>query len=216
MPDICMQHMCAVMLLDGIGHFRVRARRARMRDPKVLALRKRIELMADDEFESRRPQRHGIVELTLADGRRAQRTHGRRARHRAESDDARRSGREGLRPDGADSRQAARARALRRGMEHRAHQGSAQAASFAAGLTLDRPRSMVWIEAAVAAACLAAAGGACAQSFPYKPIRMVTELAAGTGGDVFLPAFSACRSSRAVPRNLERRTSCVSRRPAGQ
>ena len=26
MPDICLQHMCAVMLIDGNGHFRIVAR----------------------------------------------------------------------------------------------------------------------------------------------------------------------------------------------
>jgi len=39
---------------------------------------------------------------------------------------------------------------------------------------------------AVLAASFAAATAACGQDFPYKPIRMVTELAAGTGGDVYL------------------------------
>jgi 2-methylcitrate dehydratase PrpD len=74
--DICMQHMCAVMLLDGMVTFESAHDNARMRDPKVLSLRKRIELIADDELESRRPQRHGIVELTLRDGRRLQRSTG--------------------------------------------------------------------------------------------------------------------------------------------
>ena len=45
------------------------------------------------------------------------------------------------------------------------------------------------------AACLVAARGACAQDFPRKPIRLVTELAAGTGGDAYLrqllPALAA-------------------------
>jgi len=72
-PDICMQHMCAVMLLDRIVTFESAHDSARMRDPRVRALRRRIELVADDELEKLRPQRHGIVELTLRDGRRLDR-----------------------------------------------------------------------------------------------------------------------------------------------
>ena len=74
--DICMQHMCAVMLLDGIVTFESAHDNARMQNPRVLALRKRIALIADDELEKRRPQRHGIVELTLRDGRCLQRSTG--------------------------------------------------------------------------------------------------------------------------------------------
>jgi 2-methylcitrate dehydratase PrpD len=76
MSDICMQHMCAVMLIDGMVTFESAHDNARMRDPKVLALRKRVELFADDEMESRRPARHGSVELWLRDGRRLQRATG--------------------------------------------------------------------------------------------------------------------------------------------
>ena len=43
MPDICMQHMCAVMLLDGTVTFKSSHDEKRMRDAKVLALRKRIQ-----------------------------------------------------------------------------------------------------------------------------------------------------------------------------
>ena len=46
MPDICMQHMCAVMLLDGTVTFKSSHDEKRMRDRKVLALRSRIELTA--------------------------------------------------------------------------------------------------------------------------------------------------------------------------
>jgi 2-methylcitrate dehydratase PrpD len=69
MPDICMQHMCAVMLLDGIVTFRSAHDAARMKDPRVLALRRRIELEGDDELTRRMPSRQGIVEVALKDGR---------------------------------------------------------------------------------------------------------------------------------------------------
>ena len=70
MPDICMQQMCAVMLLDGIVTFESAHDEKRMRDPKVLAMRRRIELVGDAELESLLPERQGIAELTLKDGRR--------------------------------------------------------------------------------------------------------------------------------------------------
>ncbi len=70
MPDICMQHMCAVMLLDGIVTFESAHDERRMKDPRVLATRRRVELYGDDELHKRLPQRQGIVELTLKDGRR--------------------------------------------------------------------------------------------------------------------------------------------------
>lgn len=70
MPDICMQQMCAVMLLDGIVTFESAHDEKRMRDPKVLALRQRIELVGDSELERLIPERHGIAEISLKDGRR--------------------------------------------------------------------------------------------------------------------------------------------------
>jgi 2-methylcitrate dehydratase PrpD len=69
MPDICMQHMCAVMLIDGIVTFVSSHDEKRMNHPKVLALRKRIELLGDDELTRALPSRQGIVELKLKDGR---------------------------------------------------------------------------------------------------------------------------------------------------
>jgi len=69
MPDINMQHMCAVMLLDGIVTFISAHDEKRMRHPKVLELKRRIELHGDDELTRVIPSRQGIVELTLKDGR---------------------------------------------------------------------------------------------------------------------------------------------------
>ena len=70
MPDICMQHMVAVMLLDGIVTFESAHDEKRMKDKSVLALRKRVDLKGDDELHALLPARHGIVELVLKDGRR--------------------------------------------------------------------------------------------------------------------------------------------------
>jgi len=69
MPDICMQHMCAVMLLDGIVTFESAHDEKRMRDPKVLAVRSRIELHGDEELTRALPSRQGIIELRLKTGR---------------------------------------------------------------------------------------------------------------------------------------------------
>ena len=69
MPDICMQHLCAVMLLDGTVSFKSSHDEKRMRDREVLALRARIELRGDDALTQAMPSRQGIVELRLHDGR---------------------------------------------------------------------------------------------------------------------------------------------------
>jgi 2-methylcitrate dehydratase PrpD len=69
MPDICLQHMCAVMLLDGTVSFKSSHDARRMRRPDVLALRRRIELHGDDQLSKAMPSRQGIVELELRDGR---------------------------------------------------------------------------------------------------------------------------------------------------
>src|SRR5499427_7853925 len=69
MPDICMQHLCAVMLLDGTVSFKSSHDERRMRDAKVLAVRGRVELRGDDALTKAMPSRQGIVELRLRDGR---------------------------------------------------------------------------------------------------------------------------------------------------
>jgi 2-methylcitrate dehydratase PrpD len=69
MPDICMQHLCAVMLLDGTVTFKSSHDEKRMRDPKVLELRKKIVLEGDDALTRAMPSRQGIVEIMLRGGR---------------------------------------------------------------------------------------------------------------------------------------------------
>ncbi|MDB5810199.1 MAG: hypothetical protein JWN94_2321, partial [Betaproteobacteria bacterium] len=69
MPDICMQHMCAVMLIDGFVTFKSSHDEKRMRDRKVLDVRSRIELYGDDELTRVMPSRQGVVELKMKDGR---------------------------------------------------------------------------------------------------------------------------------------------------
>jgi 2-methylcitrate dehydratase PrpD len=74
MPDICLQHMCSVMLIDGIVTFESAHDEKRMRDRKVLDVRSRIELYGDDALTKAMPSRQGVIELTLKNGRQL-RTH---------------------------------------------------------------------------------------------------------------------------------------------
>ena len=82
MPDICMQHMCAVMLLDGIVTFESSHDEKRMQDPQSAraaqphrALRRRCA----DAGSCR--ARQGIVELKLKRRTRAAPSHQGGARH---------------------------------------------------------------------------------------------------------------------------------------
>jgi 2-methylcitrate dehydratase PrpD len=84
MPDICMQHMCAVMLVDGKVTFESAHDEKRMRDRKILALRSRIELHGDDNLSAALPSRQGIVEISLRNGRQL-RHHTRAVRGTAEN-----------------------------------------------------------------------------------------------------------------------------------
>jgi len=69
MPDICMQHMCALMLLDGTVTFKSSHDERRMRDRRVVAIREKVELLGDDALSAAMPSRQGIVEIELSDGR---------------------------------------------------------------------------------------------------------------------------------------------------
>jgi 2-methylcitrate dehydratase PrpD len=84
MPDICMQHLCAVMLLDGTVSFKSSHDEKRMKDPRVVAVRKKITLQGDDELTRAMPSRQGIVELFLR-GERKLRHHMKAVRGTAEN-----------------------------------------------------------------------------------------------------------------------------------
>jgi 2-methylcitrate dehydratase PrpD len=69
MPDICVQHMAAVMLIDKTATFKSAHDKARMQDPAVLRVRAKINLVLDDgELQRALPRREAIVEITLNDG----------------------------------------------------------------------------------------------------------------------------------------------------
>jgi 2-methylcitrate dehydratase PrpD len=69
MPDICIQHLLALMLLDGTLTFKTAHNYARMRNPKVLALRKRIEMVGDPALTDTMRRWRCIMEIRLKDGR---------------------------------------------------------------------------------------------------------------------------------------------------
>lgn len=67
-PDICMEHMIAVMLIDKTVTFRSVHDKPRMKDPAVLKQRAKVQVLADPRIDARRPRREAIVEVTLNDG----------------------------------------------------------------------------------------------------------------------------------------------------
>ncbi len=72
-PDICLQHMVAVMLLDNTVTFAAAHDTPRIHDPAILRERAKVQLLPDAELERLMPLRVAIVELTLADGARLKR-----------------------------------------------------------------------------------------------------------------------------------------------
>jgi 2-methylcitrate dehydratase PrpD len=67
-PDLCLQYLVAVMLLDGTVSFRAAHDTARMQDPAVLGLRAKVQVVAEAELERLLPKRVAVVEITLNDG----------------------------------------------------------------------------------------------------------------------------------------------------
>ncbi len=68
MPDICLQHMIAVMMIDKTASFKPAHDKPRMQDPEVLRQRAKVQLIGDEELEKLIPRRVAIVEVTLNDG----------------------------------------------------------------------------------------------------------------------------------------------------
>jgi 2-methylcitrate dehydratase PrpD len=68
-PDICLQHMMAVMLMDKTVTFKSAHDKARMTDATILRHRAKVTLVGSEELERFMPRRAGIVEVTLSDGK---------------------------------------------------------------------------------------------------------------------------------------------------
>jgi len=64
MADICIQHMVALMILDGTVTFASAHDEVRMTDPAVIEFRKKIELIGEKDIQ----RRNAIVEVTLTNG----------------------------------------------------------------------------------------------------------------------------------------------------
>jgi 2-methylcitrate dehydratase PrpD len=69
MPDICLQHMVAVMLMDRTASFKAAHDKARMSDPATLRQRAKVQLVRDEALVPALPVRVAVVEIELADGR---------------------------------------------------------------------------------------------------------------------------------------------------
>jgi 2-methylcitrate dehydratase PrpD len=68
-PDICLQHLVAMMIVDGGATFDSIHDTARMSDPEVLAVRKLVEAVPNQELVTAVPARQAIVKIETTDGR---------------------------------------------------------------------------------------------------------------------------------------------------
>lgn len=68
MPEICLQHLVALMLVEGAMSFELAHDRSRMHDPRVLAIRALVDLEGSDELSKFMPTRQGIAEVELTSG----------------------------------------------------------------------------------------------------------------------------------------------------
>ena len=138
-PDICLQHMVAVMLIDRTVSFKAAHDVARMQDPAVQRERAKVKLVPDEEPRpAPRGDRRGRARRRerLAPACRG------RARHRRQSDAARRGPRQmpRSRRPGARRRQSGQPyRARARDRAHEAHGRAAAAATKRLAPSASRP-----------------------------------------------------------------------------
>jgi 2-methylcitrate dehydratase PrpD len=69
MPDVCVQHLAALAILDGTVSFESSHNQERMRDPAIQAVRSLIQLVPSAELTAATPARQAIVEIETVDGR---------------------------------------------------------------------------------------------------------------------------------------------------
>jgi 2-methylcitrate dehydratase PrpD len=67
-PDICLQHMVAVMLIDKTASFKAAHDKPRMKDAAVLRQRSKVKYVPDAALTRLLPARVAIVEVALDDG----------------------------------------------------------------------------------------------------------------------------------------------------
>lgn len=68
MPNVNLQHLVALLLVDGSLGFAASHDPARMSDAAIVQMRDRVDLVADEALAGRKPPRQAIVELTLSNG----------------------------------------------------------------------------------------------------------------------------------------------------
>src|SRR6516164_5000312 len=69
-PDICLQHLVAVMLIDKTVSFHAAHDKPRMQDAAVLKQRAKVNLVRDEELAKLLPLRETVVEIEFNDGKR--------------------------------------------------------------------------------------------------------------------------------------------------
>ncbi len=69
MPDVNVQFMVAAILIEGKLTFDMAHDYARLQNPKVLALKEKVQLIGDDRMAKSGHRFQGLVEVTLKDGR---------------------------------------------------------------------------------------------------------------------------------------------------
>jgi 2-methylcitrate dehydratase PrpD len=67
-PDICLQHMVAVMLIDRTASFEAAHDKARMQDAVVRRHRSKVRYVGDPALAALLPARVAVVEIVLDDG----------------------------------------------------------------------------------------------------------------------------------------------------
>jgi 2-methylcitrate dehydratase PrpD len=73
MPDVNVQHLLAMLLIDGALSFESIHDRERMQNTEILALRRRITIIPSEELMQARPRRQAIVDVSTRDGRKVSR-----------------------------------------------------------------------------------------------------------------------------------------------
>jgi 2-methylcitrate dehydratase PrpD len=69
MPDVCVQHLATLAVIDGTVTFAATHDHARMSDETVQAVRRTITLIPSPELTVAKPARQAIVEIDLASGK---------------------------------------------------------------------------------------------------------------------------------------------------
>jgi 2-methylcitrate dehydratase PrpD len=68
MPDVNVQYMVSAILVDGKLTFELAHDYERFKNPRVLALKEKVQLIGDDEMERSGHRFQGLVEVTLKNG----------------------------------------------------------------------------------------------------------------------------------------------------